>query len=198
MQGKFEMSMIGELTFFLEIQVKQMNDGTFISQTKYTRDLMKKFDMKEKSSVKIPMNTSIKMDMDAYGKAVDQTRYRALIGSLLYLTASKPDITFVVGISSRFTSNPSKEHGKELKRVLRYFKFTINYGLYYNRGSSTLECYSDANWAADKIDSRSTSGWLFTIGGAIIVWASKRQTCVALSSLESEYIPVSIASKGIV
>ncbi|KAK6147709.1 hypothetical protein DH2020_018621 [Rehmannia glutinosa] len=86
MQWKFEMSMMGELTFFLGLQVKQLKDGTFINQTKYTRDLMKKFGMEEKSSVKIPMNTSVKMDMDVDGKPVDQTRYRALIGSLLYLT----------------------------------------------------------------------------------------------------------------
>ncbi|KAK6117843.1 hypothetical protein DH2020_048415 [Rehmannia glutinosa] len=89
MQNKFEMSMMGELTFFLGLQVKQLKDGTFISQTKYTRDLMKKFGMEEKSFVKIPMNTSVKMDMDADGKPVDQTRYKALIGSLLYLTNSK-------------------------------------------------------------------------------------------------------------
>ncbi|KAK6149356.1 hypothetical protein DH2020_016881 [Rehmannia glutinosa] len=102
MQGKFEMSMMGEQTFFLGLQVKQVKDGTFINQTKYNRDLMNKFGMEEKSSVNITMNTSVKMDMDAEGKVVDQTRYRALIGSLLYLTASRPDITFVVGVCARF------------------------------------------------------------------------------------------------
>ncbi|KAK6143169.1 hypothetical protein DH2020_023517 [Rehmannia glutinosa] len=101
-QWKFEMSMMGELIFFIGLQVKQMKDGTFISQNKYTRDLMKKFGMEEKSLVKIPMNTSVKMDMDAEGKAVDQTRYRALTGSLLYLTVSRPDITFAIGVCARF------------------------------------------------------------------------------------------------
>ncbi|KAK6158884.1 hypothetical protein DH2020_006198 [Rehmannia glutinosa] len=122
MQGKFEMSMMGELIFFLGLQVKKLKDGTFISQTKYTRDLMKKFGMEEKSSVKIPMNTSVKMDIDVDGKANDQTRYRALIGSLLYLTASRPDITFAVGICVRFQSTPKESHMTAAKKILRYLK----------------------------------------------------------------------------
>ncbi|KAK6160388.1 hypothetical protein DH2020_003769 [Rehmannia glutinosa] len=128
MQGKFEMSMMGELTFFLGLQVKQLKDGTFISQTKYTRDLMKKFRMEEKSLVKIPTNTSVKMDMDADGKVVDQTRYRALIGSLLYLTASRPDITFDVGVCATFQYAPKESHMTTSKRILRYLKGPKSYG----------------------------------------------------------------------
>ncbi|KAK6122107.1 hypothetical protein DH2020_044148 [Rehmannia glutinosa] len=131
MQWKIEISMTGELTFFLGPQVNKLKDVTFISQTKYTRDLMKKFGMEAKSSVKIPMNTSVKMDMDADGKAIDQTRYRALIGSLLYLTASRPDITFVAGVCARFYSAPKESHMTAAKRILRYLKGCQGVGIWY-------------------------------------------------------------------
>ncbi|KAK6162207.1 hypothetical protein DH2020_002048 [Rehmannia glutinosa] len=145
MQGKFEMSMMGELTFFLGLQVKQLKDGTFISQTKYTRDLMKKFGMEEKLSVKIPMNTIVKMDMDAEGKVVDQTKYRALIRSLLYVTAIRPDITFDVGVCARFQSATKESHVTAAKRILRYLKGSEEVGLWYPKvGGFKLIAYSDS------------------------------------------------------
>ncbi|KAK6121009.1 hypothetical protein DH2020_045246 [Rehmannia glutinosa] len=155
MQGKFEMSMMGELTFFLGLQVKQLKDGTFISQTKYTRDLMKKFGMEEKSSVKIPMNTSVKMDMDTDGKHVDQTRYRALIGSLLYLTASRPDITFAVGVCARFQSAPKESHMTAAKTILRYLKGCQEVGLWYPKeGGFKPIGYSDSTIFGCRVDRR--------------------------------------------
>ncbi|KAK6142511.1 hypothetical protein DH2020_022859 [Rehmannia glutinosa] len=168
------MSMMGELTFFLRLQVKQLKDGTFISQTKYTRDLMKKFGMEEKSSMKIPMNTSVKMDMDADGKVRDPTLYRTIVGSLVYLTITRPDIAYAVHIVSRFTSNPSHEHWKALTKVLKYLKYTLEYGLYYSRYSVVLEGYSDASWILDSKDSYSTSGYIFIIGGCAVSWKSTK------------------------
>ncbi|KAK6148326.1 hypothetical protein DH2020_019238 [Rehmannia glutinosa] len=157
MQGKFEMIMMGELTFFLGLQVKQLKDGTFISQTKYTRDLMKKFGMEEKSFIKIPMNTSVKMDMNAYGKPVDQTRYRALIGSLLYLTTSRPAITFDVGVCARFQSAPKESHMTATKRILRYLKGCQEVGLWYPKeGGFKLIGYSDSDYAGCRVDRKST------------------------------------------
>ncbi|KAK6153338.1 hypothetical protein DH2020_012977 [Rehmannia glutinosa] len=192
MQGKFEMSMMGELTFFLGLQVKQLNDGTFISQTKYTRDLMKKFGMEEKSSVKIPMNTSVKMDMDANGKPVDQTRYRALIGSLLYLTASRPDISFAIGVCARFQSAPKERHMTAAKRIPRYLKGCQEGGLWYPKEEGfkliVLEGFSDANWICDSDEIKSTSGYIFTLGGGAITWKSAKQTIIAKSTTKAEYI----------
>ncbi|KAK6162210.1 hypothetical protein DH2020_002051 [Rehmannia glutinosa] len=189
MHCKFEMSMMGELTFFLGHQVKQLKDGTFISQTKYTRDLMKKFGMEEKSSVKIPMNTSVKMDMDADGKAVDQTRYRALIGSLLYLTASRPDITFAVGLCARFQSNPKESHMSAVKRIFRYLKGTIQYVLFYPTNENfSLKGYSDSDYAENIYDRKSTSGSYQFLGDCLVSWFSKKQNCVSLPTAEAEYI----------
>ncbi|KAK6124547.1 hypothetical protein DH2020_041717 [Rehmannia glutinosa] len=188
MQGKFEMSMMGELTFFLGLQVKQLKDGTFISQTKYARDLMKKFGMEEKSSVKIPMNTSVKMDIDADSKPVDQTRYRALIGSLLYLTASRPDITFVVGACARFQSAPKESHITVAKRILRYLKGCQEVGLWYPKeGGLKLIGYSGSDYAGCRVDMKSTSGTCQMLGNRLVSWFSKKQNSIATST-NTEYI----------
>ncbi|KAK6148203.1 hypothetical protein DH2020_019115 [Rehmannia glutinosa] len=189
MQGKFEMIMMGELTFFLGLQVKQLKDGTFISQTKYTRDLMKKFGMEEKSSVKIPMNTSVKMDMDADGKTVDQKRYIVLIGSLLYLTASRSDITFAVGVCARFQSAPKESHMTAAKRILRYLKGCQEVGLWYPKeGGFKLIGYSDSDYAGCRVDRKSTSGTCQMLGNRLVSWFSKKQNSIATSTAEAEYI----------
>ncbi|KAK6145378.1 hypothetical protein DH2020_022198 [Rehmannia glutinosa] len=189
MQGKFEMSMMGELTFFLGLQVKQLKDGTFISQTKYTRDLMKKFGIEEKSSVKIPMNTSVKMDMDANGKPVDQTRYRALIGSLLYLTASRPCITFAVGVCARFQSALKESHMTAAKRVLRYLKGCQEAGLWYPKeGGFKLIGYSNSDYAGCGVDRKSTSGTCQILGNILVSWFSKKQNSISTSTAEAKYI----------
>ncbi|KAK6117405.1 hypothetical protein DH2020_048861 [Rehmannia glutinosa] len=191
MQDKFEMSMIGELTFFLGLQVKQLKYGTFISQTKYTRDLMKKFGMEGKSFVKVPMNTSVKMDMDTYGKTVDQTRYKALIGSLLYLIANRPDITFAVGVCARFQSAPKESHMTAAKRILRYLKGCQEVGLWYpklTKGSSlNLTAYSDSDWGSDLDDRKSVTGFCVFLRNNLVSWCSKKQTSVSGSSIEVEY-----------
>ncbi|KAK6150461.1 hypothetical protein DH2020_015393 [Rehmannia glutinosa] len=192
MQSKFEMSMMGELTFFLGLQVKQLKDGTFISQIKYTRDLMKKFCMEEKSSVKISMNTSVKMDMDADGKAVDQTRYRALIGSLLYLTANRQDITFAVGVCARFQSAPTESHMTAAKRILRYLKGCQEVVLWYPKeGRFKLVGYSDSDYARCRVDRKNTSGSCQMLGNRLVSWFSKKQNSIATSTAKAEYIVVS-------
>ncbi|KAK6124940.1 hypothetical protein DH2020_041315 [Rehmannia glutinosa] len=187
--GKFKMSMMGKLTFFLGLQVKQLKNETFISQTKYTRDLMKTFGMEEKSSLKIPMNTSVKMDMDADGKPVDPTRYTTLIGSLLYLTASRPDITFAVGVCARFQSALKESHMTAAKRILRYLKGCQEVGLWHpNEGGFKLIGYSDSNYAGNIDDRKSTSGSCQFLGDCLVSWFSKKQNCVSLSTAEAEYI----------
>jgi hypothetical protein len=111
------MSMIGELTYFLSFQVKQMKDGNFLSQEKYTKDLLKRFNMEKCKPIKTPMPTNGHLDLDEGGNPVDQTIYRS-IGSLLYLTASRPDIMFSVCMCARFQSNPKKAHLRVVKKFL--------------------------------------------------------------------------------
>ena len=117
MKGEFEMSMMGELTFFLGLQIKQLEDEIFIHQSKYTKDLLKKFKMDESKEVSTPMSSTLKLDKDEEGKSVDQMLYRGMIGSLLYLTASRPDIMFATCLCARFQSNPKESHLIACKRI---------------------------------------------------------------------------------
>ena len=107
---------------------------------------------------------------------------------MFLMNCTRPDIAYAVGLLSRFTSNPNHTHWREISRTLQYLKHTIDYGLHYNGTSPILECYSDADWATNKLDSKSTSGWLFTLGGGVVAWSSRKQTCIAFSSMESKYV----------
>ncbi|XP_019179616.1 PREDICTED: uncharacterized protein LOC109174842 [Ipomoea nil] len=189
MHGKFEMSMMGELNYFLGLQVKQCSDGIFISQAKYTKDLIRKFGIDRKTSVKIPMSTSLRMDIDNEGKDVDQKNFRGIIGSLLYLTASRPDISFDVGVCARFQAKPKESHLSATTKILRYLKGTQSVGLWYPKeGSFDLVGYSDADFAGCRIDRKSTSGTCQFLGGRLVSWFSKKQHSIATSTAEAEYI----------
>jgi hypothetical protein len=157
MTDRFEMSMMGVLTFFLGFQIKQAKKGTFISQTKYTRDILKKFSMDKAKPIKTPMDTNGHLDFDLGVTSVDQKVYRYMIGSLLYLCASRPDIMLSVCMRARFQTAPKDYHLKAIKRIMRYLVLTPNLGLWYPKGScfGLLE-YSDVNYVRCKVDRKST------------------------------------------
>ena len=187
MQVEFEMSIMGELNYFLGLQIKQLNHGTFLSQTKYCKELLKKFDMEIYKEISTPMASNYYLDSDEKGTNVDQTKYRGLIGSLLYLTASRPNIMFSVCLCARFQSNPKESHFTATKRILKYPQGTTNVGLWYqSEVSLNLVGYSD--FAGCKIDRKSTSGTCHLLVSSLISWHSKKQACVALSTAEAEYI----------
>ena len=131
MHSDFEMSMMGELNFFIGLQIKQLKEETFINQAKYIRDLLKRFNMKETKTMKTLMSSSIKLDKDEKGKSVNSAMYRGMIGSLLYLTGSKPDIMYNVCLCARFQSCRKESHLSVVKRILRYLKGTMDIGLWY-------------------------------------------------------------------
>ena len=189
MSSEFEMSMMGELNFFLGLQIKQLPDGIFVNQAKYAKELVKKFGIEDSKAAKTPMATNTYLDADEAGKSVEITQYRAMIGSLLYLTASRPDIMFAVCLCARFQANPKESHMKALKRILKYVKGTLKLGLWYGRQSElNLVGYTDADFAGNRIDRKSTSGICQFLGGSLVSWASRKQTSVALSTAEAEYI----------
>jgi hypothetical protein len=186
---KFEMSMMGELKYFLGFQIKQLQEGTFISQTKYIQDIHKKFEMKDGKPIKTPMGTNVHLDLNTGGKFVDQKVYRSMIGSLLYLCASRPDIMLSICMCARFQADPKEVHLRAVKRIMRYLDYTPKFGLWYPKGSTfDLIGYSDANWVGCKIDRKSTSGTCQFLGRSLMSWASKKQNSVALSTAEAEYI----------
>ena len=189
MSKEFEMSMMGELTFFLGLQLKQNKDGIFINQRKYINELLKKYKMDQAKHAKTPMASNEKLDLANDAKFVCEKLYRGMIGSLLYLTASRPDIMFSVCLCARFQASPKESHLKCVKRIFRYLAGTKNLGLWYPRGGDlSLVGYTDADYAGYKVDRKSTSGTCQFLGPSLISWHSKKQTSVALSTAEAEYI----------
>ena len=193
MTNRFQMSMMGELKFFLGFQIKQLKDAMFISQTKYTNDMLKKFDMDKAKPIKTPMPKSRHLDLDKDGKAVDQKVYRSMIGSLLYLCASRPDIMLSVCMCARYQANPKECHLVVVKRIFRYLVFTPNLGLWYPKGSTfDLIGYFDSDYGGCRINQKSNTGTCQFIGRSLVSWSSKKQNSVALSTAEAEYVAASV------
>jgi hypothetical protein len=186
---KFEISMLEELKYFLGFQIKQLQEGTFISQTKYIQDIVKKFGMKNGKPIKTPMGTNGHLDLDTGGKFVDQKVFRLMIRFLLYLSASRPDIMLSVCMCARFQANSKEVHLRAVKRIMRYLVYTPKFGLWYPKGSTfDLIGYSDADYARCKINRKSTSETCQFMGRSLVSWASKKQNSVALFTAEAEYI----------
>ncbi|KAJ9535546.1 hypothetical protein OSB04_un001319 [Centaurea solstitialis] len=189
MMTRYEMSMMGELNFFLGLQVKQLSAGIFINQAKYIKDILKKYNLENAKIMKTPMSPSCALDSDPDGKAVDVTTYRGMIGSLMYLTASRPDIMFSTCLCARYQSKPKESHLKAVKRIFRYLKGTVNLGLWYPKGSGyELTGYTDADHGGCKLDRKSTTGHIQFLGDKLVSWASNKQNCVSLSTAEAEYV----------
>jgi hypothetical protein len=145
MEKEFHLSMMGELTFFLGIQVKQMKQGIFVHQAKYTKDQMKKFNMVELEPVSTLISTATALDPDENHEAIDQREYKSMIGSLLYLTTTRPDIQFIVCLCACFQASPRSSHRTTVQRIFRYLKYTVKFGIWYSASSSLdLVGFSDA------------------------------------------------------
>jgi hypothetical protein len=137
MQSEFEMSLVGELTYFLGLQVKQMEDTIFISQSKYAKNIVRKFGLDTGGHKRTPAATHLKLTKDEGGIFVDQSMYRSMIGSLLYLTASRPDMTFVVGVCARYQAEPKMSQLTQVKRILKYINSTSDYGILYSSSENS-------------------------------------------------------------
>lgn len=189
MMKKFEMTDLGVLHYFLGLEVKQEEDGIFISQRKYAIDLLKRFNLLNCKTVATPMNVNEKLQLDDDIEKADGSYFRSLVGGLIYLTHTRPDISFSVGMISRFMHRPSKHHLGAAKRVLRYVAGTTGFGLWYFRSSNfNLYGYSDSDYGRCLDDRKSVSGNFFTLGSAAITWSSKKQPTAALSTSEAEYV----------
>ncbi|GJR00360.1 putative ribonuclease H-like domain-containing protein [Tanacetum coccineum] len=189
MKGEFEMSAMGELTFFLGLQVKQKPDGIFISQDKYVQDMLKKFDMESVRPATTPFEASKPKSKDEPDDAVNVHLYRSMIGSLMYLTASRPDIQFAVSACSRHQVTPLTSNLNAVKKIFKYLKGQPKLGLWYPRDSPfVLEAYSDSDYAGSHGDRKSTTGGCQFLGRRLISWQCKKQTIVATSSTKAEYV----------
>ncbi|GJS36207.1 retrovirus-related pol polyprotein from transposon TNT 1-94 [Tanacetum coccineum] len=193
---EFKMSMMGELNFFIGLQIKQMEDVIFFNQSKYIKEMLKKFGLEDFKPMKTPMSSDTKLTKDEECESVDSTKYRGMIGSLLYLMASRPDIMFSVSLCARFQEDPKTSHLEVVKHIFRYIKGTTHLGLWYPKGTG-LETvvYADFDHAGDYVDRKSTSGICTFIGCCLTSWFSKKQSALAISTTEAEYVSAGKACK---
>ena len=193
MKSKFEMSAMGELSFFLGLQVSQEKTGTYVHQTKYVHEILKRFGLEDSLPYDTPLPTNLKLSPDdEKDPEVDPTLYRAMIGSLMYLTASRPDIMFSVCLCARYQSTPKESHLKAVKRIFRYLKGTPKLGLWYPaEGGLDLMAYADADFGGCRMNRKSTSGGAQLLGNRLVSWQCKKQVAVSLSTCEAEYIAAS-------
>ncbi|KAE8728448.1 hypothetical protein F3Y22_tig00004355pilonHSYRG00008 [Hibiscus syriacus] len=189
MMKEFEMTDMGLMAYYLGIEVKQQNDGIFISQESYAKEILKKFKMENCKPISTPAEYGIKMTKHEEGESVDPTFFKSLVGSLRYLTYTRPDILHAVGLVSRYMESPTTTHFKAAKRILRYLKGTIDFGLFYSVSNDyKLVGYSDSDWGGDIDNRRSTTGFVFFMGDIAFTWMSKKQPIVTLSTCEAEYV----------
>jgi hypothetical protein len=187
LREQFLMSDLGPLRYFLGIEVSSTSDGFYISQEKYIQDLLARAALGDECTAETPMELNVQLRATDGDPLTDPTRYRHLVGSLVYLAVTRPDISYPVHILSQFVSAPSSVHYSHLLRVLRYLRGTISRRLFFPRSSSLqLQAYSDATWASDPSDRRSLSAYCVFLGGSLIAWKTKKQTAVSRSSAEAE------------
>ncbi|KAJ8899766.1 hypothetical protein K2173_019466 [Erythroxylum novogranatense] len=189
MKEEFEMTDLGKMKYFLGVEVIQDEDGIFIHQKKYAGEILERFNLQNANDVKNPIVPGVKLSKEGDGNRVDCMLYKQLIGSLMYITTTRPDLMFVVCLLSRYIMDPRDEHMQVAKRVLRYIKGTLGFGVFYKRGmTEELIVYTDSDYAGDIDNRRSTSGYAFLLSGGAVAWASKKQPVVTLSTIEAEFI----------
>jgi hypothetical protein len=180
---------LGLMHYFLGLEVWQSLEKIFLNQGKYAVEILKRFDMLECKSMNTPMETKLKLMVDTSSELIDVMMYRRIIGSLMNLTNTRPDICFVVNILSQFLVEPRRVHLVAAKHVMRYLKGTLDFGLSYNGDHDfNMSGYTDSDWAGSVFDRKSTSRCCFSMGSAMILWQSRKQSSIALSTIEAEYI----------
>ncbi|GJV11266.1 retrovirus-related pol polyprotein from transposon TNT 1-94 [Tanacetum coccineum] len=192
MHNKFEMSMMGELKFFLGIQIHQSPCGIFINQAKYAQEILKKHGMTSCDNVGTPMATK-PLDADLSVTLVDQTKYHSMVGALMYLTTSRTDIAHVTCYCARYQERPTKKHLKEVKQIFQYLKNTINMRLWYLKDTGfELTAFSDSDHTGCLDSRESTSSVIqFLVGEKLVNWSSKKKECTSMSLAEAEYVSLS-------
>lgn len=189
MKGEFDITDLGKMSYFLGVEVIQSSDGIFITQAKYAREILERFGMINCKPVSNPVVTGSKLSKRGGGAEVDITNYKQMVGSLMYLTATRPDLMYVVCLTSRYMEKPTEVHLQAAKRIMRYLRGTVNFGiLYSSQGKEELIAYTDSDYAGDIDDRKSTSGYVFLLGTGAISWSSKKQPVVTLSTTEAEFI----------
>ena len=201
MGADFALKDLGDLHFFLGIEVKKLGDVLHLSQEKYANDIVKRVGLQGCKPSPTPLSSTEKLSITE-GELLNQedsTKYKSLVGALQYLTITRPDISFAVNKVCQFLHAPTTNHWTAAKRIVRYVKATVNVGISFNKSSSTLvSAFSDSDWAGDIDDRRSTGGFAIFFGPNLISWCAKKQATVSRSSTEAEYKALANATAEII
>lgn len=197
----FALKDLGDLHFFLGIEVRKVNDGLILNQAKYAQDVLARVGMTDCRGAPTPLSSSEKItahEGDLLGPD-DSTKYRSVVGALQYLTLTRPDISYAVNKVCQYLHAPTTVHWTAAKRIMRYIKHTVGVGLTFMKSGSTLvSAFSDADWAGCVDDRRSTGGFAVFFGPNLISWSAKKQATVSRSSTEAEYKSVANATAEII
>ena len=194
MMLEFDMTDLGRMKHFFGIEVLQNPSGIFICQRRYAQEVLTRFKMASCNAVKNPTVASTKLTKDVGGTEVDATLFNQIVGSLIYLTMTRPNIIYAVSLISRYMSRPTMSHWLAAKRILMYLKGTTELGILYKKeeGNVKLLAFTDSGYASDLDDMRSTSSYVFRIGHGAMSWSSKKQPVVTLFTTEAEYIAAAL------
>ncbi|XP_049352678.1 secreted RxLR effector protein 161-like [Solanum verrucosum] len=186
---EFDISGLGLMHYFLGIEVKQSSSEIFISQKKYVQETLQRFEMQSCNSVTTPTELGLKLEKNPIGKKIDNTLFKQLVGCLIYLTITKSDIMYYVGLVSRYMEHPKEIRLLASKRILRYLQGTTDYDILYKKeGKSELIGFTDSDFARDKEDKKITSGYVFMLGSGIVSWCSTKVEFVAATVCATQAI----------
>ena len=187
------------LYYFLGLEIWKIDGELFLSQKKYAKDIMRKFHMELNKPMETPLAGNWRKEDATSGEVVDATAYKKLVGSLMYLVNTRPDICYAIKQLSKAMVNPTKLFWKAGKHVLRYLRGTTEYGLWYiwTKGVK-FQGFTNADWEGSPSNRNSTSGGIFSIGSTVVSWYNRKQQSVALISVEEEYMAtIQVACKAI-
>ncbi|BFG38701.1 hypothetical protein CerSpe_249750 [Prunus speciosa] len=185
---EFEMKDLGGLKYFLGIEVARSQQGIFLSQRKYVLDLLNETGMLACKPADTPIVQNHNLEILPDQVPTNKDRYQRLVGRLIYLSHTRPDIAYAISVVSQFMHSPSEVHMEAVMRILQYLKSTPGKGLMFSKhGHLQIEGFTDADWAGNRTDRRSTSGYFTFVGGNLVTWRSKKQKVCSLSSAEAEY-----------
>jgi hypothetical protein len=191
----FCMKDLGVADVILGIKIVRNNNSIALCQSHYIEKILTKYGYMNSSPACTPYDPNMKLTPNV-GASVQQLKYASVVGSLMYaMNCTRPDIAYAMSKVCRYTNNPGHQHWNAVNRILRYLKHTLDYGIHYTDFPAIIEGYSDASWNTDFEDSKSTSGWVFTLGGGAVAWGSKKQTCITHSTMESEFIALASACR---
>ncbi|PHT58324.1 hypothetical protein CQW23_00687 [Capsicum baccatum] len=194
-ESKFDMKDLGVADVILGIRIHRTPQGLALLQSHYIEKVLDKFKDMQFGIAKTPLDVNFALRKNE-GESDSQLEYARVLGCLMYImNSTRSDIACAISKLSWYTSNPNKTHWMAMKRVLGYLKYTQNYALHYNKYPAVLEGYSDANWITGSNEVKSTSGYVFTIGGGAVSWKSSKQTCITRSTIESEFITLDKADE---